>query len=127
MTSSAPPEWAVGDGADLPGPSGLRVWCGADTLDLGDDFWDAVSLDVLLDGAIGDDLQDVSDAARDEGDEAHLVPFSSPWWSHQLLLDPLTGSIAERQRIRPAIAAAVAGDPGPAQVAALDALHAALG
>ncbi|TNM61094.1 hypothetical protein FHN55_17160, partial [Streptomyces sp. NP160] len=120
MTSSALPRWVVGDDADhLRG----RMRTEEGVVDLGDVFWDD-----FWDGDLNDVLYAPFDGGPGvEGDEAHLVRFSSPWWSHQLLLDPLTGSIAERRRIRPAIAAAVAGDPGPAQVAALDALHAALG
>ncbi|TXR51690.1 hypothetical protein [Quadrisphaera setariae] len=101
MTSSAPPVWAVGDDADPPtartGSPEVEPEVERDAFDL------------------------------DDHDDDHLVRFRTSWWTRALSEDPLTGSIAERRRIRPAIAAAVTGDPGPDQLAALDALQAALG
>ncbi|TNM68711.1 hypothetical protein FHN55_05685 [Streptomyces sp. NP160] len=124
MTSSALPRWVVGDDADhLRGR--MRAEEGVVDLaeGLGNDFWDDF-WDGDLDGVLHAPFDGDPGAG---GDEAVLVGFSAPWWVRALSQDPLTGSIAERRLIRPAIAAAVAGEPCPAQVAALDALHAALG
>ena len=62
------------------------------------------------------------------GEPAREVRRSSEeWWARALRADPLTGSLAERRRIRPAVAAALDEPAGPGLVAAVDALHAALG
>lgn len=58
---------------------------------------------------------------------AEVGRFSESWWTRALRADPLTGSIAERRRIRPAVAAALEEPAGPQLVAAVDALHAAVG
>ncbi|PWJ48478.1 hypothetical protein SAMN06264364_13042, partial [Quadrisphaera granulorum] len=59
----------------------------------------------------------------DQDDDGEgLVRFSIPWWTKALSADPLTGSIAERRRLRGCVAAAVEQSPGSAQMAALETL-----
>ncbi|PWJ54559.1 hypothetical protein SAMN06264364_1061, partial [Quadrisphaera granulorum] len=59
-------------------------------------------------------------ALDDDGER--LVPFSIPWWTKVLAAEPLTGSIAERRRLRGCVVAAVEQSPGSAQMAALETL-----
>ncbi|MGQ7352819.1 hypothetical protein ACUN7V_19365, partial [Quadrisphaera oryzae] len=98
MTSSAPPRWALGDPAEDP-----------------------------TSGSAPEEPFDLDTEADDPDHPAEAgARFSTSWWTHQLTSDPLTGTIAERRRIRPAVAALVACEPGATVIAGVDALHTAL-
>ncbi|WP_211319781.1 hypothetical protein, partial [Quadrisphaera granulorum] len=66
-------------------------------------------------------LLDQDDDDQDDDGEG-LVPFSTAWWTQALVQEPLTGSVAERRRIRACVAAAVGLEPGSGQLAALESL-----